>query len=423
MKNILSNLINHKNTTRRSRARNWLTLFKGCTLMLAMALIVIGCDSIVDQQTDADSGIATSDISGVLSVDTPPVTCIDPVAGEYHVVSDSKTVEWGNRRNPFEKTVEIEYYNTLTEFVLRVMSTEMIADVLVDDESIKDFDGTVEAGTWQEFTFDLDPEWEAGDIWSFAFKVAGSGPPAEFEVEYVLVGECSNFFLADNGITIQCPAAEVGEKGFANGIEYEAVDRALLIQRRNEGADLSRVCTTPVTSMLSMFRELGDFNQDISSWDTSNVTTMRLMFFKAFAFNQDIGSWDTSNLTDMREMFFFATNFNQDIGGWDTGNVEIMVGTFIRAEAFNKDIGNWNTSKVTEMRSMFIYARSFNQDIGSWDTANVTNMREMFKQAFKFNQDLSGWCVSQITSKPFGFDNSVSGWTLPQPYWGASCSS
>jgi hypothetical protein len=42
--------------------------------------------------------------------------------------------------------VDIEYYNTLTEFVLRVKSTEMIADVLVDDESIKDFDGTVEAG-------------------------------------------------------------------------------------------------------------------------------------------------------------------------------------------------------------------------------------------------------------------------------------
>ncbi len=95
--------MNQKNTTPRIRAGNWLTLMKGCTLMLAMALIVIGRDSIVDQNTDADSGIATSDISGVLSVEVSPVTCID--ADEYNKVLDMKTVEWGNKKNPFEKTV------------------------------------------------------------------------------------------------------------------------------------------------------------------------------------------------------------------------------------------------------------------------------------------------------------------------------
>jgi len=176
----------HKKTAGGSLSGSGLNLFKGITLMLVMALVVMGCDSIVDQQTEADSAIETSDISGVLSVDTPPVTCIDPDADEYHVVSESKTVEWGNRRNPFEKTVEIEYYNTLTEFVLRVKSTEMIADVLVDDESIKNFDGTVAAGTWQKFTIDLDE----GDTQSFSLKVTGSGPPAYFEVDYTLLGEC-----------------------------------------------------------------------------------------------------------------------------------------------------------------------------------------------------------------------------------------
>ena len=189
MKKETTNLMHHKKTVRETRSGSGLNLLKGLTLMLVMTLVVMGCDSIVDQQTDADAGIATSDMSGVLSVEVSTIECIDPDAGEYHVVTDSKTVEWGNR-DRFTKTVDIEYYNTLTEFVLRVTSSEMIADMLVDDESIKDFDGTVEAGTWQEFTFELDSDWNAGDSWSLSLKVAGSGPPAEFEVNYTLLSEC-----------------------------------------------------------------------------------------------------------------------------------------------------------------------------------------------------------------------------------------
>jgi hypothetical protein len=66
--------------------------------MLVMTLIVIGCDSIVDQNTEADSGIATSDISGVLSVEVSPITCIDPDAGGYHVVSDSRPLNGAIKR-------------------------------------------------------------------------------------------------------------------------------------------------------------------------------------------------------------------------------------------------------------------------------------------------------------------------------------
>jgi hypothetical protein len=57
------------------------------------------------------------------------------------------------------------------------------------------------------------------------------------------------FYLAENGITIKCPQATVGQKGMVNGIEYEAVNRTLLNQRRNEGADLTRVCTSLVTDL------------------------------------------------------------------------------------------------------------------------------------------------------------------------------
>jgi len=170
--------------------------------LAVIGLFIFGCDSIVDQKTDADAGIAMSEMAGAFSmVQSSEITCIDPHDSEYNKESESKTVEWGNRRNPFKKTVEIEYYNTLNEFVLRVKSSRAITDVLADDESIKDFDGTVAAGTWQEFTLDLDENWQAGDSKSLSLRIAGSGPPAEFEVNYTLLGECETGFTCGDPVT------------------------------------------------------------------------------------------------------------------------------------------------------------------------------------------------------------------------------
>jgi len=42
----------------------------------------------------------------------------------------------------------------------------------------------------------------------------------------------------------------------------------------------------------------------------------------------------------------------------------------------------------------------------------------MFYSATQFNQDLSHWCVTNIPSRPPGFDNNASSWTLPRPVWG-----
>ena len=55
-----------KRTMRKQSKRNYGTgraFLAGMTMLL---LMVIGCDSIVDQNTGADFGIATSDLSGVL---------------------------------------------------------------------------------------------------------------------------------------------------------------------------------------------------------------------------------------------------------------------------------------------------------------------------------------------------------------------
>ena len=99
------------------------------------------------------------------------------------------------------------------------------------------------------------------------------------------------FFLDENGVTIRCPDARPGETGVVDGIVYEAVDRGLLMKYRNEGADLSRVCTTPVNNMRKMFEDRETFNQNISGWDVSNVTDMDKMFDEASSFNQDLRNW------------------------------------------------------------------------------------------------------------------------------------
>lgn len=253
-----------------------------------------------------------------------------------------------------------------------------------------------------------------------AVITATSGPASGSALLTVTAGTESGFFLAENGITIQCPDASPGDKGFVGDVEYEAVDRELLIVRRDEGADLTRLCTTPVTDMREMFLGATSFNQVIGNWDTANVTDMLQMFNGATSFNESIGGWDTGNVTDMRGMFYQAGSFNQPIGGWNTANVTSMGAMFFFATAFNQPIGDWNTANVTNMVSMFFRATSFNQPIGDWDTANVTNMNSMFNGAGSFNQNLSGWCVSNITSRPQDFDTDAVNWLLPdsRPIWG-----
>ena len=122
--------------------------------------------------------------------------CIDPEAPEYFVVHDQLVVGWaGSDNNKFSKTIVIKYYNTLTHFVLEVMSSNGIADVLMDDVSVKNFEGTVPPGTWQQITFPLAEDWEADDTWAFGLIITGFGPPACFEVEYQLIGECVYYTL------------------------------------------------------------------------------------------------------------------------------------------------------------------------------------------------------------------------------------
>ena len=231
------------------------------------------------------------------------------------------------------------------------------------------------------------------------------------------------FSISSDGI-VSCTNCISGDTGNINGVNYEAVDRSLLIQRITDGADLSKVVTTLIEDMSWLFEAgtIGEasytFNGDVSSWDVSNVINMEGMFRGTRSFNQDLGNWDVTSVTNMQGMFDNASKFNQDISNWDVSNVTNISGMFFNAFDFNQDISNWNVSSVTSMGGMFSGASTFNQNIGSWDVSNVTNMYSMFKDASVFNQDISMWCVSKIPTAPFSFANGSLLSTNHMPKWG-----
>ena len=171
-----------------------------------------------------------------------------------------------------------------------------------------------------------------------------------------------------------------------------------LTEKIQTGADVTRVNTSQITDMSSLFYNLTSFNQDISNWDVGNVTDMSGMFQNASSFNQDISNWDVGNVTFISGMFYGATSFNQDINNWNVGNVTSMNHMFEGATSFNQNISNWDVSNVLYMQSMFNNATSFNQDISNWSVGNVTNMGQMFRGTTNFNQDIGNWNVGNVTN-------------------------
>src|SRR5690625_2878210 len=250
-----------------------------------------------------------------------------------------------------------------------------------------------------------------------AVNAAGEGPRTSFDP---VLPNSNGVYPHKNGVTILCPNAIPGNIGLVDGIEYEVVDRDLLTQRRREGADLTKVCTSLITDMSNLFHGIR-FNQEIGNWDVSNVTTMSSMFASSYdiivPFNKDISKWDVSSVTNMHEMFY-GSSFNQDIGNWNVSNVSDMsrmfsgyydfqdssTGDVVTITSFNQDIGNWDVSRVTNMSEMFNMSH-FNQSIGNWDVSRVTNMSEMFNMSH-FNQSIGNWDVSRVTNMSDMFNMS-----------------
>ena len=251
------------------------------------------------------------------------------------------------------------------------------------------------------------------------------------------------FYLNENGITIVCADASVGDTGEVNGVTYTKrtrdevtpenaattctsgisnMDNLFFTQVFMDygfNEDISHWDVSNVTSMISMFHDADLFNQDLSAWDVSNVTNMHKMFRYARSFNQDIGAWNTSSVTDMSEMFFSAERFDWSLDTWDVSNVTTMMHMFQDAVDFNGRLNAWDVSSVQNFRHMFFYAQNFNQPIGAWNTSSATDMAHMFEGAVVFDQDISTWNTSKVTTMYRMFLNAHS-FNQPLDSWDVS---
>ena len=139
------------------------------------------------------------------------------------------------------------------------------------------------------------------------------------------------FFKAENGITILCPDADVGDSGEVNGTVYTKRDRSGLDSLVEEGADdmqFATTCTSDIEDMSGLFESAESVNPDVSTWDVSSVTDMGAMFFGAISFDQDIGAWDVSSVEAFESMHgeeargflegvtIDAPNYDALLSGW-----------------------------------------------------------------------------------------------------------
>lgn len=87
------------------------------------------------------------------------------------------------------KTVEIRYFNTETEMVIKINSSEGWNNLHLNGEPVWQR-GQVAPDTWETYTYPLPIDWQACDLQKLDLQVIGNGPPAIFKVRYNLYGLC-----------------------------------------------------------------------------------------------------------------------------------------------------------------------------------------------------------------------------------------
>jgi surface protein len=131
------------------------------------------------------------------------------------------------------------------------------------------------------------------------------------------------FSLDENGVTVLCSEADVGDTGEINGTIYTKRDRAgldSLVANDENDPRFATSCTSGIQDMSELFNQKEAFDQDISSWDVSSTTNMRGMFAGASSFDQDIGKWDVSQVEDFSSFLqggkLSSPNYDALLLGW-----------------------------------------------------------------------------------------------------------
>lgn len=186
-----------------------------CTRILLagfFSLLFFSCEKVEDLQIQQQAAPSSNAILSTMP-DCEKSCIVD--GGPYFEQADQKLVQWGGRYGTDNsKTVDVIYYNTTTEFILKVRSTNGWSDLVIDGISMWT-NGPVAANTWAELKLPLDAGWKACDVKAFALKVAGNGPPADFNVSYNLYGICKTGCTTEfTGKAITCGEQREAEYTF-----------------------------------------------------------------------------------------------------------------------------------------------------------------------------------------------------------------
>lgn len=164
-----------------------------------------------------------------------------------------------------------------------------------------------------------------------------------------------------------------------------------------------------LTSMTGCFYQAVNFqgNGNLSTWDVSNVTGMLTIFRNVDNFQGDVSNWVTSSVTNLEQAFVnlggfpSVQSFNQDISGWDVSSVTNFEFAFLSNFTFDQDLSGWVTSSATSMRRIFYNASSFNSNLSAWDLSNVGNVEDMFFRSglsvTNYDTTLNGWANNTNT--------------------------
>lgn len=168
--------------------------------VLLLFTTTIGC-----QEDEAQRTGTTNKVIQVLRTASGGNCTEDCIEDQNYFIDYQQTVvSWGGpNQNNFSKTVDIEYYNTETHFILRVKSTNGWSDLVINGVSSWAL-SPVGPNVWGTYTQPLASGWQACDLKSFTLGVTGNGPPANFMVTYNLFELCSGCELGFTGNAITC---------------------------------------------------------------------------------------------------------------------------------------------------------------------------------------------------------------------------
>lgn len=134
-------------------------------------------------------------------------------------------------------------------------------------------------------------------------------------------------------------------------------------------ADLTKLDTSKVTSMRSMFQECTSLTSlNLKGLDTSSVTNMDAMFYGCTGLTSlDLSGLDTSNVANMDSMFEGCSSLESiNLSGWDTSKVTSSANAFKGCSALKSVTVGGSFSATTPFPQVSDYDVWYSTDADEW---------------------------------------------------------